>query len=381
MRERLRERLRRMEERLQELDRALLDPAVASDPQQLRRLGQERAELEPVVALWRGHRALEEELAATEALMADPELRALAEEEKARLAERLAESEHALTEALTPRDPEDDRPAFLEIRAGTGGEEAALFAADLLRMYLRYAERRGWRSEILSASESDLGGYREVIVRLEGRGVYGRLKFESGVHRVQRVPATESQGRIHTSACTVAVLPEPDEEAVVRLDPAELRIDTFRASGAGGQHVNRTDSAVRITHLPTGLVVECQDDRSQHRNKAKAMAVLAARLEARQRDEQAAAVAAARKSLVGSTSTGPIRRCASRTCPRGSWSNARTTARSIATRRRPWRCWRRGWRRGSGTNRPQRWLRQERAWWAAAIAPSASVPTISRRAG
>jgi len=316
MRERLRERLRRMEERLQELDRALLDPAVASDPQQLRRLGQERAELEPVVALWRGHRALEEELAATEALMADPELRALAEEEKARLAERLAESEHALTEALTPRDPEDDRPAFLEIRAGTGGEEAALFAADLLRMYLRYAERRGWRSEILSASESDLGGYREVIVRLEGRGVYGRLKFESGVHRVQRVPATESQGRIHTSACTVAVLPEPDEEAVVRLDPAELRIDTFRASGAGGQHVNRTDSAVRITHLP-----------------------------------------------------------------RGSWSNARTTARSIATRRRPWRCWRRGWRRGSGTNRPQRWLRQERAWWAAAIAPSASVPTISRRAG
>ena len=169
MRERLRERLRRMEERLQELDRALLDPAVASDPQQLRRLGQERAELEPVVALWRGHRALEEELAATEALMADPELRALAEEEKARLAERLAESEHALTEALTPRDPEDDRPAFLEIRAGTGGEEAALFAADLLRMYLRYAERRGWRSEILSASESDLGGYREVIVRLEAR--------------------------------------------------------------------------------------------------------------------------------------------------------------------------------------------------------------------
>lgn len=300
MRERLRERLRRMEERLQELDRTLLDPAVASDPQQLRRLGQERAELEPVVALWRGHRALEEELAATEALMADPELRALAEEEKARLAGRLAESEHALTEALTPRDPEDDRPAFLEIRAGTGGEEAALFAADLLRMYLRYAERRGWRSEILSASESDLGGYREVIVRLEGRGVYGRLKFESGVHRVQRVPATESQGRIHTSACTVAVLPEPDEEAVVRLDPAELRIDTFRASGAGGQHVNRTDSAVRITHLPTGLVVECQDDRSQHRNKVKAMAVLAARLEARQRDEQAAAVAAARKSLVGS---------------------------------------------------------------------------------
>lgn len=300
MKARIRERLQRMEERLQELDRELLDPAAASDPQQLRRLGQERAELEPVVAQWCAHRALEEELAAAEALTADPELRALAEEEKTRLAERLAESERALMEALTPRDPEDDRPAFLEIRAGTGGEEAALFAADLLRMYLRYAERRGWRSEILSASESDLGGYREVIVRLEGRGVYGRLKFESGVHRVQRVPATESQGRIHTSACTVAVLPEPDEEAVVRIDPSELRIDTFRASGAGGQHVNRTDSAVRITHLPTGLVVECQDDRSQHRNKAKAMAVLVARLEARRREERAAAVAAARKSLVGS---------------------------------------------------------------------------------
>ena len=300
MRERLRERLRRMEERLQELDRALLDPAVASDPQQLRRLGQERAELEPVVALWRGHRALEEELAATEALMADPELRALAEEEKARLAGRLAESEHALTEALTPRDPEDDRPAFLEIRAGTGGEEAALFAADLLRMYLRYAERRGWRSEILSASESDLGGYREVIVRLEGRGVYGRLKFESGVHRVQRVPATESQGRIHTSACTVAVLPEPDEEAVVRLDPAELRIDTFRASGAGGQHVNRTDSAIRITHLPSGIVVECQEERSQHKNRAKAMAWLAAKLQDQQDAAAHKEISDTRKLLVGS---------------------------------------------------------------------------------
>jgi peptide chain release factor 1 len=205
-----------------------------------------------------------------------------------------------LQTALLPRDPDDERNVFLEIRAGTGGEESALFAADLARMYLRYAERHGWRSEVMSENTSDLGGYKEIVVRLEGNNVYERLKFESGGHRVQRVPATEAQGRIHTSACTVAVLPEPDEQAELTLNPADLRIDTFRASGAGGQHVNKTDSAIRITHLPTGIVAECQDDRSQHRNKAKAMAVLLARLRDRERDERQRKEATERRNLIGS---------------------------------------------------------------------------------
>ena len=208
--------------------------------------------------------------------------------------------EAELQRLLLPRDPDDARNAFLEIRAGTGGDESALFAGDLLRMYTRFAERQPWRVEPLSASESELGGYKEVVVRIEGEQVYGTLKYESGGHRVQRVPATEAQGRIHTSACTVAVLSEPDEAEEVTLNPAELRIDTFRASGAGGQHINKTDSAVRVTHLPTGLVAECQDDRSQHRNKAKALAVLAARLRDRERIEREAREAAARRSLIGS---------------------------------------------------------------------------------
>jgi peptide chain release factor 1 len=205
-----------------------------------------------------------------------------------------------LQAALVPRDPDDERAAFLEIRAGTGGDESALFAGDLARMYLRFCERQGWRTEIMSESPAELGGYKELVLRIEGEQAYGSLRFESGGHRVQRVPATESQGRIHTSACTVAVMPEPDEAAEVTLNPAELRIDTFRASGAGGQHVNKTDSAIRITHLPTGLVAECQDDRSQHRNKAKAMAVLAARLREKERSERAAQEAATRKGLIGS---------------------------------------------------------------------------------
>jgi len=212
----------------------------------------------------------------------------------------LTQIEAALQTALLPKDPDDARPAFVEIRAGTGGDESALFAADLARMYTRHAERMGWQCEVMSASESDLGGYKEVVLRIEGPNVYGQLKFESGGHRVQRVPATETQGRIHTSACTVAVLPEPDEAEAVKLNPADLRIDTFRASGAGGQHINKTDSAVRVVHLPTGIVAECQDGRSQHSNKAKALQVLQARIQEKERSERAAKEAATRKSLVGS---------------------------------------------------------------------------------
>ena len=233
-------------------------------------------------------------------MLDDADLAGMAREEIAAAEADIARLDAELQTALLPRDPDDDRNAFLEIRAGTGGDESALFAADLLRMYLRHAERQGWQAEILSANESDLGGYREVVVRLAGDAVHEALKFESGGHRVQRVPATETQGRIHTSACTVAVLPEPDEAEEVTLNPAELRIDTFRASGAGGQHINKTDSAVRVTHLPTGLVAECQDDRSQHRNKAKALAVLAARLRDKERLERQAREAATRKGLIGS---------------------------------------------------------------------------------
>jgi len=252
------------------------------------------------VRRYRDYQQRERDLDAARDMLADPELADLGREEAAAAQADLERMAVDLQAALLPRDPDDARNAFVEIRAGTGGEESALFAADLARMYLRYAERQGWRTEILSENVSDLGGYREVVIRVEGDGAYGRLKFESGGHRVQRVPATESQGRIHTSACTVAVLPEPDEAEEVQINPAELRIDTFRASGAGGQHVNKTDSAIRITHLPTGIVAECQDDRSQHRNKAKAMAVLLARLRDRERGEREAKEAATRKSLVGS---------------------------------------------------------------------------------
>src|SRR5690606_38156978 len=233
-------------------------------------------------------------------MMADPEMRAFAESELEAAEERMEALELDLQKLLLPRDPNDERNIFLEVRAGTGGEESALFAADLLRMYTRYAERQRWQVEVISESPSDLGGYREVIVRLAGHDVYSRLKFESGGHRLQPVPETEAQGRIHTSACTVAVLAEADEVEDVVLNPADLRIDTFRASGAGGQHINKTDSAVRVTHLPTGIVVECQDDRSQHKNKARALAVLAARIKDVQMREQQSKEAAARKSLIGS---------------------------------------------------------------------------------
>jgi peptide chain release factor 1 len=233
-------------------------------------------------------------------MLEDPEMADMAREEIATAEAALAALEDELQRLLLPKDPDDVRNAFVEIRAGTGGDESALFAGDLLRMYTRYAERQGWRCEVVSASQGEVGGYKEVVLRVEGDGVYGKLKFESGGHRVQRVPATETQGRIHTSACTVAVMPEPDEAEAMKLNPADLRIDTFRASGAGGQHINKTDSAVRVVHLPTGIVAECQDGRSQHSNKAKALQVLQARIQEKERSERAAKEAALRKGLIGS---------------------------------------------------------------------------------
>jgi peptide chain release factor 1 len=227
-------------------------------------------------------------------------MKAMADEEIHSATQEMAELEIELQRMLLPKDPDDARPAYLEIRAGTGGDESALFAGDLLRMYTKFCERKAWRTEIMSESPSELGGYKEVVLRIEGDNVFGTLRFESGGHRVQRVPATETQGRIHTSACTVAVLAEPDEAQAVTINPADLRIDTYRASGAGGQHINKTDSAVRITHIPTGIVAECQDDRSQHRNKAKALQVLSARIQEKERSERAAKDAALRKGLIGS---------------------------------------------------------------------------------
>jgi len=265
-----------------------------------RALTRERAEIDPVVARFREYLGAEGDVATAEEMARDPEMRAFAEEERTAAAASMTALAADLQRMLLPRDPSDERNVFLEIRAGTGGDESALFAGDLCRMYTRYAERQRWKVEMVSASESELGGYREVILRVVGAGAYSRLKFESGGHRVQRVPETEAQGRIHTSACTVAVMPEADPVADITISPADLRIDTFRASGAGGQHVNKTDSAVRITHLPTGLVVECQDDRSQHRNRAQAMAVLASRLLDRERTERQQKEASMRKSLIGS---------------------------------------------------------------------------------
>jgi peptide chain release factor 1 len=230
----------------------------------------------------------------------DIDMQAMAREEVQSASQEMSELEAELQRMLLPKDPDDARPAYLEIRAGTGGDESALFAGDLLRMYTKFFERKGWRAEIMSESASELGGYKEVVIRIEGDNVFGTLRFESGGHRVQRVPTTETQGRIHTSACTVAVLAEPDEAQAVTINPADLRIDTYRASGAGGQHINKTDSAVRITHIPTGIVAECQDDRSQHRNKAKAMQVLSARIQEKDRSERAAKDAALRKGLIGS---------------------------------------------------------------------------------
>ena len=300
MKQSLQNRLARMQARLEEVNAALSSEDAARDLKLLRRLNQEHTEISEVLAHFDAWQQAARDLGAAEQMLEDPDMREFAAEEvEVAHARQTAELE-TIEQLLLPRDPNDSRNAIMEIRAGTGGDESALFAGDLLRMYLRYAERRNWKTEILSASEAELGGYKEVIVQIEGDKVFGRLKFESGGHRVQRVPVTEAQGRIHTSACTVAVMAEADEVGDVQVSPDDLRIDVFRASGAGGQHVNKTESAVRITHLPTGIVAECQDDRSQHRNRDKAMKVLLTRLRDVQQRELHAKEAAHRKSLIGS---------------------------------------------------------------------------------
>jgi len=293
-------KLAQLSARLEELNGLLSSERVTADLDNYRKLTREHAEIAPVVALYSAYRSAEQDVQSAQSMMSDPEMKEYAEAEIRDGKQKLIGIESELQQRLLPRDPNDDRNIFLEIRAGTGGDESALFAGDLVRMYSRYAERQNWRVEVVSQSPGDVGGYKEIIIKLLGQFAYSRLKFESGGHRVQRVPATETQGRIHTSACTVAVMPEADEIAEVVINPAEIRIDTFRASGAGGQHINKTDSAVRVTHLPTGIVVECQDDRSQHKNKAQALSVLAARIKDKQMRERQAKEAATRKSLIGS---------------------------------------------------------------------------------
>lgn len=295
-------KLDNLRERFEELSALLSDADVISHQDQFRKLSQEYAELEPVVKAFQKYDRLRQDQAEARAMMAegDPDMAELAREELLTCDEQLPEMEKNLEVLLLPRDPRDGLNTFLEIRAGTGGDEAAIFAGDLFRMYSRYAEKRGWRIEVINASDGEHGGYKEIITRVIGNDVYGRMKFESGAHRVQRVPETESQGRIHTSACTVAVMPEPDEQQAIEIRKEDLRIDTYRSSGAGGQHVNTTDSAIRITHLPTGIVVECQDERSQHKNKAKAMTWLAAKLQNAQDTAAAKEISDTRKSLVGS---------------------------------------------------------------------------------
>ena len=293
-------RLDQLANRLEEVGSLLMQEGVTDNMEQYRKLNREHAELGPLVELYRQYTQAASDVETAQGMLADPDMKEFAQEEIGGAKARMEQMEIDLQKLLLPKDPNDERNIFLEIRAGTGGDESALFAGDLLRMYTRYAERQRWQVEMVSESASEVGGYKEVIVRVVGLGAYSRLKFESGGHRVQRVPATETQGRIHTSACTVAVMPEADEIGDVDINPADLRIDTYRASGAGGQHINKTDSAVRITHLPTGLVVECQDDRSQHKNKASALKVLAARLKDAQLRAQQSKEAATRKSLIGS---------------------------------------------------------------------------------
>ena len=295
-------RLDQLVDRHEELAALLTDPEVIGNQTQFVAFSQEYSEIEPVVQLVQKYRVLSADLVELESYLSgdDADMKELADSELPDTRQQLEALDAELQVALIPKDPADSRSAFVEIRAGTGGDEAALFAGDLSRMYLKFAETQGWKTEVLSESKAELGGYKEVVMKVAGDRVYGRLKFESGAHRVQRVPATESQGRIHTSACTVAVMAEADPMTETTIDTKDLRIDTFRASGAGGQHVNKTDSAIRITHLPTGVVVECQDERSQHKNKARALSLLQARLEDAARQEQQAKEASERKSLVGS---------------------------------------------------------------------------------
>ena len=302
MKDSIRRKLEKLDERFEEVGRLLSDAGVISKQNQFRELSMEYSRLEDLVGRYRRFLALEGDAATAKELAADkdPATRAMGEEELADLTPRMLGEELELQRLLVPKDPHDDNNIFLEVRAGTGGDEAAIFAGDLFRMYARYAESKGWGVEVLSESPGEHGGYKEVISRVIGRGAYSLLKFESGTHRVQRVPATEAQGRIHTSACTVAILPELEEVEAVDLNPADLRIDTYRSSGAGGQHVNKTDSAIRITHLPTGIVVECQDERSQHKNRSRAMSLLKAKLLSAEREKQQSAQAQSRKLQVGS---------------------------------------------------------------------------------
>ncbi len=296
----VRDTLLRQRARLHELDALLSAPDVVDQMERFRALSREHAEVSTVVEVFNRYLQREADLAAARGMLDDPDMAEMAQEEIHSAEADMERLDAELQQLLLPKDPDDERNAFVEIRAGTGGDESALFAGDLARLYTRYAEKQRWQVETVSESPSELGGYKEVVLRVAGPGAYGRLRFESGGHRVQRVPATETQGRIHTSAATVAVMPEPDETEAIQLNPSELRIDTYRASGAGGQHINKTDSAVRVTHLPTGITAECQDGRSQHSNKAKALQVLTARLQEKDRSERAAKEAATRKGLIGS---------------------------------------------------------------------------------